>query len=107
MGSVFVTRHAQERLREHHPYAGVRGALAMLSRSTEVSGGVVAGLLHRSIEATQDYYYLSEDYSGIFVLVWSREGAESEMTMITYIRLMPSQQAEARRLWGPSKNPVE
>ena len=71
----------------------------MLDRAREVDRESVAGLLHRSVEATRDQYFLASDYMGLFVLVPNvREGA-APWTLVTYIRLMPSQQAEARKLW--------
>jgi hypothetical protein len=53
---VWVTRHALARVREHHPNAGVRGALALLAGADEVAANFIAPFLDRRLEDVRDRY---------------------------------------------------
>lgn len=98
--SLWVSRHALERLREHHPKAGVRGALALLTLAQEVEPGFIAPFLGRRLEAVRDRYLISADRGGVFVVVRAPEGARFPWTVVTYLRFGDNQQAVAVRLLG-------
>ena len=105
IGGVWVTAHVRERLREHHPFIGTRGARAMFERSTEISREVAAGLLCRQMSAVQDRYYLAEDRRGLFVLLERPHHVRPDETwrsLVTYIRFGPAQVEVATRLYAPS-----
>ena len=97
---VFVTFHARERLRLHHPNAGVRGALALLDRSTEVEPGFIAPFIGRRAETLQDRYFVATDRSGVFVVARSFEGGTFPWALVTYLRFGQYQQEVAERLLG-------
>lgn len=97
---VYVSGHALERLREHHPNVGVRGALALLARAQEVEPGFIAPFLGRPLEAVRDRYLISADRRGVFVIVPGPEGASFPWTARTYLRFGPYQQAVAEQLLG-------
>ena len=96
--NAWITAHARERLQEHHPNIGTRGALALLQAAIPVPAEVVAGFLARKDSAVQDRYLLAEDRAGIFVLVHCPERAIPDV-LVTYIRLGQAQQDLAWRLY--------
>ena len=98
-GDVHVTGHALDRLREHHPNAGVRGALRMLGEALPIAGGEVAGFLQRPLHLARDEYFLAFDDRGIFVLAPRMRESDRARSMVTYIRLSLSQQERAREIW--------
>lgn len=93
---VYVTSHALERLRIHHPR--VRGVLCLLAKAEEVEPGFIAPLLGRPLEAVRDRYFLSADGWGVFVLAPARSGGPSMWVLVTYLRFGPYQREVARRL---------
>ncbi|MBM4367834.1 MAG: hypothetical protein FJ102_16595 [Deltaproteobacteria bacterium] len=97
---VYVTPHALDRLREHHPNAGVRGALALLARAQEVEAGLAAAFLGRSLDGVRDRYFMSADRRGIFAVARSYEGRSFPWALVTYLRFGPHQQDVAERLMG-------
>jgi hypothetical protein len=97
---VYVTGHALDRLREHHPRAGVRGALALLGRAEEIQPGLAAAFLGRSLDAVRDRYFLSADRRGIFAVAPSYEGRSFPWALVTYLRFGAHQQEVAERLMG-------
>lgn len=97
---VYVSLHAPERLREHHPNVGVRGTLALLSRAREVEPGFIAPFLGRSLDGVRDRYFVSGDHRGVFVIAPSRKVGPSPWTAVTYLRFAPHQQAVAEQLLG-------
>lgn len=101
VADVYVTAHALERLHEHHPNAGWKGALWILSRCTPLDRALVAQFLQRDPRACRDEYFLTPERNGIFVLAPGR-GRETDRarSMVTYLRLSPWQVELATRLWG-------
>lgn len=99
---VWVTQHALERLREHYPAIGVRGARTLLAASLQIARGEVAGFLQRSTTTCQDDYWLSPDLGGIFVVASGRGSlpTDRDWSLVTYLRLTPAQQNQALQLWG-------
>ncbi len=97
---VFVTSHAVERLREHHPRVGIRGTLALLARATEIEQGLAATFLGRSLAGVRDRYFLSADRRGIFAVARSFEGSSFHWVLVTYLRFGNYQQEVAERLMG-------
>lgn len=95
---VYVTGHALDRLRLHHPRVGVRGALALLAEAREVEPGIIAPFLGRSLEGVRDRYFLSACGWGAFVLAASRSAGRSKWVLITYLRFGPYQHEVAQRL---------
>ena len=94
--NLFLSRHATDRVREHHPNARIRGTLAMLNRAEEIESGTAAGLMGRKPGETPDRYFLAFDRRGIFVIA---RGNYMPWTLVTYVRLGDSQQEVALRLW--------
>lgn len=86
-GSIFVTRHALQRLRVHYPTIGFRGARQMALEAEPMEQGLVAAILQRSLEAAQDHYRLSARGDGIFVLAPQETG----WLLVTYLRLSEAQ----------------
>ena len=99
---VWITAHALDRLREHYPDIGVRGARTMLAASRWLEPGEVSGFLQRSTTACLDHYWLSPDLGGIFVVATGRRSlpTDRDWSLVTYLRLTPAQQDQARHLWG-------
>lgn len=97
---IYVSPHALDRLREHHPNVGVRGALALLARAQEVESAFIAPFLGRPLEAVRDRYLVSFDRRGVFVVAPSRTQGPSPWTARTYLRFGPYQQAVAEQLLG-------
>lgn len=95
---VWVSPHALDRVREHHPNAGVRGALALLTRAQEVEPGLIAPFLGRRLEAVRDRYLISADRCGAFVIVRAADDAHFRWTMRTYLRFDAHQEAVAAQL---------
>lgn len=105
-GFVWITRHAQVRIREHYPNAGVPWCTELLRQSDPIDGVSVAGLLHRPLERASDRYFLAPDRRGVFVVAErpdNMDPTETRRTLITYIRLVPSQVEIAERLWPVAK----
>lgn len=100
--TIYVTRHVTERLREHHPTVGIRGARSILAESLPVEADVVATLLQRRKPSTDSRYFLTRDRRGLLVVAEQpdqrREG-EIFRALVTYIRFLPSQTELANRLW--------
>lgn len=97
---VHVSRHALERLREHHQTVGVRGALALLDRSTDIDPELAAVFLGRSLAGVCDQYFMSADRRGILVVAAGAEGGNFPWVLVTYLRFGPRQQAVAEQLLG-------
>lgn len=95
---VYVTRHALDRLHEHHPNAGVRGALSLLASSIEIEPGLAAAFLGRSLNGVRDRYFMSADRRGIFAVTPNREGQTFPWVLITWLRFGAYQQEVARRI---------
>lgn len=98
---VWVSRHALDRVREHHPNAGVRGALALLARADEVAAGFIAPFLDRRLEDVRDRYLIAADRKGCFVIVRAGGSGRLPWTMITYLRFDAHQEDVASRLLDP------
>lgn len=94
---VFLSEHLLERVREHHPRAGVRGGLALLERATEVEPGLVAPLLGRRLESTNSRYLVAYDRRGVFVIEPTPD-RPFPWTGVTYLRFGAYQQEVAERL---------
>ena len=92
----FVTRHAVERVQEHHPNAGPRGVVSMLAAGLPVDAREVAGFLQRHFGACRDRYVLAYDRRGIYVLI----DRPDEQVVVTYLRLSPWQVTRACEIWG-------
>lgn len=101
LDNVYVTLHARERLRERHPNVGVRGALALLGRSTEVTGPEIAPLLGRQLSAVRDRYFLGDDRRGVFVVLGTDKlrNGDRQWILVTFIRFGEQQETVAKRLW--------
>ena len=97
---VYFSRHALERLREHYPNVGVRGARAILAQAQTVEPGFIAPFLGRPLRAVRDRYLVSADRRGVFVLVPGPSGARFLWTACTYLRFGPYQQSVAAQLLG-------
>lgn len=97
---VYVSPHALQRLRLHHPKAGVRGALALLSRAQAVEPGLIAPFLGRGLNAVRDRYFVSACRRGVFVVAKSRHEGAFPWALVTYLRFGPHQQSEAARILG-------
>lgn len=98
---VWVTAHALDRLREHYPDMGVRGARTMLAASLWLEPGEVSGFLQRSTTTCQDAYWLSPDGRGILVVADGRTSLPTDRrwSLVTYLRLTPAQRDQALQLW--------
>lgn len=102
---VYVTQHALQRLRLHHPSAGVRGALALLSRAEEVAPRLIAPFLGRGPDAVRDRYFVSACRRGVFVVARGRREGGFPWVLVTYLRFGPHQQLVAERLLGVTSSP--
>lgn len=96
--NAWITRHARERLQEHHPNIGIRGSLALLGAAIPMAAEVAAGVLARTDSGVQDRYLLAEDRAGIFVVVHCPERPIPDV-LVTYIRLGQAQQDLMWRLY--------
>lgn len=97
---VYVSPHALQRLQLHHPKAGVRGALALLSRAEEVEPGLIAPFLGRGLNAVRDRYFVSACRRGVFVIAKGRHEGGFPWALVTYLRFGPHQQSVAEQLLG-------
>lgn len=97
---VFVSSHALDRFREHHPRAGFRGSLASISCSDEVEPGLIAPFLRRRLEAVRDRYFIVADRLGTWVVTRNRRADGLPWFAVTYLRFDAHQQAVAERLLG-------
>lgn len=97
---VWVSAHALERVRVHHPHTDVWGVLALLARAEAVTAGFVAPLLGRRLEDVRDGYLVSPDRRGCFVVAASTVRARFPWTLITYLRFFEYQTQVATRLLG-------
>lgn len=104
MADWYVSRHALERVHEHHPNTGWRGVLRMLGRATPLQQGEASAVLCRHPDACRDRYYLSHDRRGIYVVAPQAPGNVDSFSVVTYIRLGMGQQGEAMRIWGPTSS---
>jgi len=87
MTAPFISTHTLERLREHYPAIGFRGARQMIEESTPMDPALVAAILQRSMERVRDHYRRTPRGDGIFVIVKRDNG----WAAVTYLRLSPSQ----------------
>ncbi len=101
--NVWITRQALERLQEHYPAIGVPGAHRLLDASQHIAQGEASGFLCRPMEACQDEYFIAPGRAGIFVMACGRNRLPTDRpwSLVTYLRLAPSQVAQAVALWGP------
>ncbi len=83
--NTFFGRHCMERLREHYPNIGIRGAIKVLQTSTYADHGKLAAVLRRPGLRTNDAYMLTSDRRGVFVIDVEARKA------VTYLRLDPEQ----------------
>jgi para-aminobenzoate synthetase len=95
---VFISRHTLERLREHYPRIGVRGALDLLGQANEEEGAFIAAFLGRSIKEVQDRYFVTADCQGVFVIARGRKEGDLPWQTVTYLRFGAYQQEIARKL---------
>jgi hypothetical protein len=96
MKQIYIKLHALDRYREHYPAADFTDMeAAYLYDAQDIDPGLVSAILQRRGRTPNDTYRLSSDCRGIFV-VHHQERFELP-TLITYIRLQPSQQAILQR----------
>lgn len=93
-----MTRHALQRLQEHHAHIGFRGALGFFSRAVEVEGAIIAPFLGRRLEDVRDRYYVTHDGMGVFVVVRARQSDKRPWVIVTYVRFGDYQRSVAQRL---------
>lgn len=91
----YVTAHALERFREHHPEATRRDLCLAIAYGVGISNEMACSLLGRPLELNRgdSVYILAEDRRGLFAL---REGGQ---VVVTYLRFGPRQEDFARRSW--------
>lgn len=97
---VYVTHHAVDRLRLHHPNVGIRGTLALLTKAEEVEPGFIAPFLARSLAGVGDRYFISACRRGVFVVVPGRQGGSFPWALVTYLRFGSYQRDVAEQLLG-------
>ncbi len=91
----FFPPHCLERLREHHPNVGARGAGAILRRGFEVSVDDARGLFPTGCISTQRYV-VTDDCRGCFVLRYNP--THDDWVAVTYMRLEEPAQVAVQRL---------
>jgi len=82
----YVTYHAQERFREHHPGATWDDVRNYIRFGTRVDGRVLCEMLGRRYARREDVYVLSPDRKGVFVLTPKGDPRNKQMTVVTYLR---------------------
>lgn len=87
-----ITSHCLERFRIHYPDATRREVADAMNAARPVHKEVVLPIVGRRGMTTSSAYFLAEDFRGIFVY--------ENGSLITYLRLHPSQQDLAHKLWG-------
>lgn len=87
LASLYVTRHAVERLGEHHADADLALAASLLAAAVEIDPGLAAGLVRRRLEGVQDHYLLTADGRGMFVVARARPELGPAWVVVTYLRL--------------------
>lgn len=92
LASLWVSKHALERLRERYPNCGVPGARAILAESTRMDPGMVMAILRRTQGAAQDSYFLTRDKAEILVVAKTSEDFSWTYRLVTCIRLGQFQQ---------------
>ena len=96
---LYITGHATERFRKHHPHADWRMGLRCVASAVEVSQGAIAPLIGRSVKAVPDRYFLTADRQGVWVVAPGRPGASRPWSAVTYLRFQAYQKQLAERLW--------
>lgn len=94
--TVRFTRHALDRLREHHPEVRTfNDARDLFARANEIEIWKAIQLLRRDYANKRSTYHLAIDRRGVFVL------DKNTLEVVTYLRLDQQQQINAVKLWGP------
>jgi hypothetical protein len=100
---TFFTRHAMDRIREHHPRCGIAGAKDLLAAALEVPVEQLRPILLRKVEKNDVRYFLSRDRDGVFVIGQQRARGDTAerfpLVCITYLRLNDDVMARALKLW--------
>lgn len=100
MPAVWVSRHALDRVAEHHSITSRLDAVRLIDDSIEMAVEVVLTILRRVNAGSGDRYFLAADRRGIFVLTPSAHpGSPFLYTVVTYIRFAPSQTELVSRLY--------
>lgn len=104
--AVWVSEHAIGRVAEHHPIRSRWDVVELIDRAIEMPLEVVLGILRRVRAGPGDRYFLADDRRGIFVLATSRiPDSAFVYTMVTYLRLSPSQIELVERLYPTGETP--
>ncbi len=94
--TVRFTRHALERLREHHPEVRTfTEARDLFARANTIETDKAVPLLRRDYANKRSSYHLACDRRGVFVL------DKNTNECVTYLRLDQQQQISAVKQWGP------
>ena len=100
MGAHFITEHALDRFREHHPQATMDDLWDHLRYGTAADPSAVKTLLQRTYNPEGDKYVLSPDRRGIFALGPDKyHGAD--YVVKTYMRLSPWHRELVLAWWPP------
>lgn len=92
--AVRFTRHALERLREHHDVDDFNAARDQFAIATEIDVTKAIKLLRRDYANKRSIYLLARDHRGVFVL------DKNTNEVVTYLRLDSIQMNEAAKQWG-------
>jgi hypothetical protein len=87
LAALYVSRHAIERLAQHHDGSDAALAVSLLATAVEVAPALAAALVGRRLEAAQDHYLVTADGRGMFVIARARAEAGAAWAVVTYLRL--------------------
>ncbi len=93
---MYVSQHALQRYRIHHPAADADAALLAVNAGEPLARELAAQLLGRHTPGGErtEHFVLVPDRKGVFVVSLDRPPS-----LVTYLRFGPAQEALALRLW--------
>jgi hypothetical protein len=96
-----VGYHVQERYSEHYPHSTRNDILWDLAGGVQIDPELASVLLARRRISPEDFYIISRERRGIFILAKPRNPEESNFptVMVTYLRLPSTGEAYALREW--------
>jgi hypothetical protein len=104
MPSVWVSGHARDRVAEHHDVPTAWSVCELIDEATEIEPDLARAILQRRTprDQSRDRFLLAADRRGMFVLAPSWiEGSAFAYTLVTYLRVSPSQADAVGRLFPP------
>lgn len=99
---IYVTRHAVDRYRLHHPGADWRDVLDGWDRGTDLEPETASALAGRAWSRRGSWYRLTSNRRGLLVVTRSCRRDGAPFILKTYLRFLESQQRFAETHWPRS-----